>query len=152
MTKISNRFADLLLESDDLGKIGIERADLLFSVYRKSFKEYKNYHILDAQFNIIFDREYPDSPYLDKYFYANKRVLNVFISLFKDGYRDKTIMVPQSAGEMNPEKSAYMFLNVINSYVEKISLRQMLMEDEQGISMDEELRDFINYLIESLRV
>jgi len=54
-----------------------------------------------------------------------------------------TIRVPQSAGEIDPENSAYMFLNVINSYAEKISFRQMLMEDEQGISIDEELRDFI---------
>lgn len=44
-----------------------------------------------------------------------------------------------------------MFLNVLNSYVEKISLRRTLMEGEQGISMEEELRDVISFLIESLR-
>jgi len=151
MTKISDSFANLLLEADDSEKSGIERADLLFNVYKKSFREYKNYHILDAQFNIIFDRNYPDTPYLDKYFDANKRVLNIFISIFKEGFKDKTIKIPYGTGQLDPLKAAYMFLNVINSYVEKISLRKTLMEEEQGISMEEELRDFIQYLIESLK-
>lgn len=151
MTKISNSFADLLLSDDDPGETAIIRAEKLFSVYKKSFERYNEYHILDAQFNVIFDREYPDSPHVKKYFEANSRVLEIFTSLFSDGFKDGTLNVPETDGKMDPEQSAHMFLNVINSYVEKISLRKALMEEEQGISMKEELSRFINYLIESLR-
>ncbi|MDA3809310.1 MAG: TetR/AcrR family transcriptional regulator [Spirochaetaceae bacterium] len=145
MTKISNSFADLLLEEDRENETGIVRISRLLNVYNKSFREFPEYHRLDAQFNILFDKKYPGSHHLEKYFAANTRVLDIFISIFKDGVKDGTI-------DVNPEKTAHMFLNVMNSYVEKLSLRKHLMEEEQGISMENELNELINYLIDSLKV
>lgn len=146
MTRISRSFGDLLSEADDPALSGIERAERLLGVYSRSYREFHNYHVLDAQFNVMFDKTYPESPYLEDYFKANKRVLDIFTEMFSSGFKDGTIK-----GLSDGETAAHMFLNVLNSYVEKLSLRKELMEREQGISMDEELDRFISYLIESLR-
>ena len=151
MTKISNRFADLLLHEDRRDAPPIERIERLLNVYKKTYMEFNHYHILDAQFNILFDKSYPDSSYVTEYFKANKRVFDIFVSVFEEGLKDQSLKMPSTGKKANAELTAHMFLNIINSYVEKISLRKKLMEEEQGISMDEELNSFIDYLIESLR-
>ncbi|MBN2658686.1 MAG: TetR/AcrR family transcriptional regulator [Spirochaetales bacterium] len=151
MTRISRSFGDLLEQNDDTSASGIARAEKLLSVYKKSYREYHNYHVLDGQFNVLFDKEYPDSPYLAEFFRANDRVLEIFTDMFRMGFSDGTIRFPGKDKDPDPEQSAHMFLNVLNSYVEKLSLRKELMEKEQNISMDEELDRFIDYLAASLR-
>lgn len=151
MTRISLLFGDYLEENERLEASGLERVKSLFNVYNKTFSEYQYYHILDAQFNILFDQKYPDSPYLMNYFEANRRILSIFANAFKVGLSDKSIKLPYFTGADSGVKAARMFLNVINSYVEKLTLRQLLMEREQEVNMTTELEDFINYLVETLR-
>ena len=43
-----------------------------------------------------------------------------------------------------------MLLNVINSFVEKLSLRRKLMEEKQQVSLKYELNDFLVFLKKSL--
>lgn|GEM_PF-2460849 len=152
MTKISNSFADFLLETEKREGSGFERMSRLLHVYLKTFRDFHEYHVLDAQFNTLFDKEYPDSPHLEKYFAANSRVLHIFISVFASAIEDGSIKAPLFEGKRDPRRTAHMVLNVMNSYVEKLSLRKQLMEEEQGISMEEELKDLVDFLSESFRV
>jgi len=151
MTRISRSFGDFLLQSDDPSLTGIDRASALLGTYRQTFRDFRKYHVLDGQFNVMFDRKYPDSPYLQDYFKANSRVLSILTDIFKSGFRDGTIKVRRSESGISPEETARMFLNVLNSYVEKLSLRKELMEREQEISLERELDRFIDFLVESIR-
>ncbi|MBB6480221.1 TetR/AcrR family transcriptional regulator [Spirochaeta isovalerica] len=151
MTRISRSFGELLEKADDPSASGIVKAERLLGVYKHSYREYHNYHVLDGQFNVMFDKEYPDSPYLTDFFRANSRVLEIFTEMFRKGFSDGSIRFPGQVSAPDPEQSAHMFLNVLNSYVEKLSLRKELMEKEQNISMDEELNRFVDYLVASLR-
>lgn len=147
MTKISRSFGDLLSQADDSGLTGMERVSRLLNVYKRTFRDFRNYHILDGQFNILFDRSYPESKYLTEYFQANSRVLDIMTEPFEKGNLDGTIRCGSAA---DARGKARMFLNVLNSYVEKLSLRKELMEREQGIELDSELDSFIDFLTESL--
>lgn len=151
MTRISQKFTDLLKQADDPSASGIVRAGKLLGVYKHSFQKYHNYHVLDGQFNVLFDKNYPESIYLSQYFQANTKVLDLIQDMFEKGFKDGSISIPGGQALPDPEQAAHMFLNVLNSYVEKLSLRKALMEREQGISMNEELDRFIDYLVESLR-
>ena len=150
MTKISNSFADLLDEQNTKGGTGFERVSRLLNVYKRTFREFHHFHVLDAQFNIVFDTEYPDTPYLDEYFKANSRVLDIFISVIQAGISDRSVNISFKGDRNIAERASHMFLNVLNSYVEKLSLRKQLMEAEQQIPLENELDDFIDYLIQSL--
>ncbi|MDA3958354.1 TetR/AcrR family transcriptional regulator [Oceanispirochaeta sp.] len=151
MTRISRSFGELLHQTDDPSLTGIERAAALLGSYRRTFRDFHSYHVLDAQFNVMFDRKYPESPYLQDYFEANHRVLSILRDVFESGFGDGTIRVPRMEKEVSPGETAGMFLNVLNSYVEKLSLRKELMEHEQGISLEKELDRFIDFMVESIR-
>lgn len=150
MTRISRSFGELLKEADDAGLSGIDRAARLLGVYKESYRKYHSYHVLDGQFNVFFHKEYPETPYLQEYYEANTEVLDIFSNMFSSGFIDGTISM-RGKSSLDAESAAHMFLNLINSYVEKISLRKELMEREQGISMDDELDLIIDYLVDSLR-
>lgn len=151
MTRISRSFGDLLEQADDRSLPGLKRAEALLGVYRKTFREYHNYHVLDGQFNMLFDRKYPETPYLEEYFRANGRILDLMTAVFDGGLADGSLSLSRSGITGSSRETARMFLNVLNSYVEKLSLRRELMEREQGISLEEELDRLITYLVESLR-
>ncbi len=147
MIKIIRRFGDLLGEAADETSVetGLMRVRRLMSIYNKTFEKYRIYHILDAQFNALFCESYPDSPLIEEYFGVNTRVLRILSTAVGTGIDDGSISSPLSA-----ERTAGMLLNAVNSYVEKISLRKGLMEEEQGIKMEDELEDYINFLIGGL--
>ena len=120
MTGIGIHFGDLL-ETAAAGNSdmkGIERLENLLDVYNKTYRDYRNYHLLDAQFNLMFSDSYPEGPHLDEYFAANRRVLQIVTEVVSAGFDDGSIK-----SELPPERLAGLLLNAINSYVEKISIR-----------------------------
>ncbi|MDC7222964.1 MAG: TetR/AcrR family transcriptional regulator, partial [Spirochaetales bacterium] len=140
MTRITHRFAQLLEERNAPPLSGYERLAECVNFYRDSFTTYHRYHVLDAQFNNIFTETYPDSPWLEEYYQANRRIFSALRSPFEAGLADGTIRLPLT-GENGLERTVHMFLNVTNSYMEKLSLRRGIMEKEQKISLETELAD-----------
>ncbi|MBI9101563.1 MAG: TetR/AcrR family transcriptional regulator [Spirochaetales bacterium] len=147
MTGISLSFGDLLNEKAEETKSlsGFKQVEKLLGIYNRSYSEFRSYHLLDAQFNLMFCEAYPDTPLLAEYFQANQRVLEILSEAVGKGMGDGSIKSRLSA-----RRTAGLLLNTVNSYVEKISIRKKLMEEEQGIRMEEELRSFIDLLISAL--
>jgi AcrR family transcriptional regulator len=150
MTRITCRFADALEKQNNPDLSGYEQLKRCLIFYRDSFSGYHKYHVLDAQFNGIFTHSYPDSPRLTEYYAANKRVFSAFQSVFEVGLTDKSIKLPLR-GEKALKRTVHMFLNVTNSYMEKLSLRRDIMEGELHISLKEELTDYTDFLLESCK-
>lgn len=148
MTGISRKFGRLLedAENGQPDSDGFSVLKNILNVYNYTFSEYRHYHVLDAEFNMMFCRQYPESAELEEYFTANSRVLEIMSTAILAGFKDGSI---QSA--MSAERLAGMLLNALNSYIEKISLRKDLMEREQKISLEDELNEYINYLVEALK-
>jgi AcrR family transcriptional regulator len=151
MTRISNGFADLLKERCLPTLNGYEQVRACLDLYRYTFKYLRPYHVLDGQFNTLYDRSYPESSRLKEYFSANKRVFDAMKAAFLKGQEDETVKLPLTRGENCIERSVHMILNVTNSFVEKLSLRMDLMEQEQQLSLEEELEDFLTFLTASLK-
>lgn len=148
MSGISSDFGELLEEAAGAGweQTGVERLAGLLDVYNKTYSDYRNYHLLDAQFNLMFSKRYPEGPLLDEYFKANRKVLAIVTEAIAAGFEDGSINSALSAA-----RAAGLLLNAINSYVEKISLRGDLMEQEQGIRMEDELQEYILILLRALK-
>ena len=147
MAGISLHFAGLLKEAAKKAEAdsGKEQLKAILEVYNRTFSEYRNYHRLDAEFNILFSNSYPDTPIIDEYFAANRQVLDCVRGAVDSGLCDGSIESDLPAGTI-----AGMLLNTLNSYVEKISLRGELMEFEQGLILKEQLEQFITLLLRAL--
>ncbi|MDC7225349.1 MAG: TetR/AcrR family transcriptional regulator [Spirochaetales bacterium] len=147
MTGISRHFGGLLEEVSEIAgsEPGLQRLSRLLDVYNYTYAEYRQYHYLDAQFNLMFSEAYPDSPLLDDYYSANRRVLEIVTEAVAAGIDDASI-----DSSLPAVQRARLLLNAVNSYVEKISIRGILMEKEQGILMKDELRDYIKLLLQGL--
>jgi len=150
MTQISNTFADLLEEQISSGQSGFDQLKKGLWLYQYTFREKRRYHQLDAEFNHLFAKAYPDSPRLERYYKANLRVFNYFKKALALGIKDGSLSLPSGLGSSQGDEAVHMLLNVINSYVEKLSLRKDLMEQEQGIALEEELERFLGFLLGSL--
>jgi len=148
MTGICLHFGDLLENEVKKNRNlnGWEQLRELLFVYNHTFKNNRNYHLLDAQFNLMFSHSYPNTPLVEDYFRSNTRVLMIFQTTITTGIRDGSI-----TSNLSPERTAGMILNGINAYVEKISLRKTLMEAEQGIELEEELKNFLTFITDSLK-
>ncbi|HAK45600.1 MAG TPA: hypothetical protein DCO79_06735 [Spirochaeta sp.] len=147
MTGINRQFGDLLEQSAEASASvsGLQRLKNLLDLYNRTYCEYRRYHLLDAQFNLMFSESYPDTPLLAEYYSVNKRVLEIVTKAVAAGINDGSINTDATA-----ERLAGLLLNAVNSYVEKISIRGQLMEAEQGISMKDELQEFLKLLLSGL--
>ena len=107
MTGISESLGNLL-EAEagtSFKNNGHSRLHKLLKVYSRTFREFRSYHRLDAQFNLMFRTSYPETPLLEDYFKANKRVLDVVTEAVSAGLADGSVK-----SELNAERTAGLLL------------------------------------------